>query len=296
MYYDHRTQQAASGRIGGGLPNLLMKSERKEVPSASSNSRSANNPHSSSSSSSSNSSNFNNLKWSESKQVWFVYFSIAPLIIVLIVYLGVSLDNTSSVVSSAAAATTTTYSSYDRQGIQVINAIVANIWPSMRLDLLKRMRAHPVPLQSFLLELRSGSGGGLRYPPRIYHIKTLWHNNNNDDDDKSTAQAQTTTTTTTTTSDQVVDIMPAPPPRFECKIEYKGRPQVDFLLKHRGMAGIFFPQRADIPLDIRSMVLYGKLQVELDLRHKKGKNGLCVIYIYIYSVLYVVVLCLDHAR
>lgn len=62
-------------------------------------------------------------------------------------------------------------STSDKPGIQVMKAILANMWPSLGKSILHNMRANPTWIDPYLLTLK---GGELRYPPRINHIQPLF--------------------------------------------------------------------------------------------------------------------------
>lgn len=144
-----------------------------------------------------------------------------------------------------------------KPGIQVMNAILANMWPSMGKEILQDMRSNPVLVDPYLLGL---NGGKLRYPPRIRNIKPI----NLQIPERSNVLAK---------EDPLV------PPRFECEIEYKGRPDLEFYLtgadKHNHQILASFFKKAvrrlvpDIQIDVKSIDLHARLEVELDMHEKK---------------------------
>lgn len=142
------------------------------------------------------------------------------------------------------------YSYDDKPGIQLINALLANMWPSLGRGILDNMRANPVLVDPYLLVLNEGQ---LRYPPRIRHIKPLF--------------------------DKELEAGSSDPPRFQCEIEYLGRPDLEVLLtgadkhKHKSLAG-FFKRAArrlvpDVLIEIKSVDLHARLEVLLDLHTNK---------------------------
>lgn len=149
-----------------------------------------------------------------------------------------------------------------QHGTQVINAILADMWPGLSNSLLAKMRTHPKFVDPYLLQLREGK---FRYSPKITNIKLLSAPVSQDPDVGGDDDRQPSTT----------------PPRFECSILYKGRPDIDFVLT--GADGKKAPLKKkvggivkrlmrklvpDILIEINSIDLHARLDVELDMRKK----------------------------
>lgn len=135
----------------------------------------------------------------------------------------------------------------DQPGIQVMNAILANMWPSLGKSILENMRAKPTSIDPYILTLNRGE---LQYPPRIDHIEPLF---------------------TDITTDPV---------QFKCRLEYTGVPDLEFILtgadKHHShnnnkirIASLW--KRAarrlvpDVILQVKSINLFATLHVLLDM-------------------------------
>lgn len=144
-------------------------------------------------------------------------------------------------------------------GTEVINAILADMWPGLSNSLLAKMRTNPKLIDPYLLQLREGK---FRYSPKIQNIKLISTPVSHDPDVGGNDQ-------------------PSTPPRFECSILYKGRPDIDFVLTgadgkkapvKKRVAGIVKRMMRklvpDILIEINSIDLHARLEVELDMRKK----------------------------
>jgi hypothetical protein len=159
----------------------------------------------------------------------------------------------------------------EKPGIQVINAILANMWPPMSNSLLEDMRANPLLADPYILKVKRGK---FRYAPTIRGIKLL--------SDPPPPAASS--------GDRVggYDASSLPPPRFQCAIAYRGRPGLDLVLTGadaynrtapgKVVAGVFkrLMRRLvpDIFVEVKSVDLEAQIEVELDLRGGPAENTL----------------------
>mmetsp|Transcript_42244 Transcript_42244/g.61921 ORF Transcript_42244/g.61921 Transcript_42244/m.61921 type:complete len:240 (-) Transcript_42244:60-779(-) len=150
-----------------------------------------------------------------------------------------------------------------RPGAQVLNAIIADLWSVIGQNLLTKMRSNPKLIDPYLLKLK---GGRLRYAPTIRNIELI---------------------SPTVSPDELNDknlTASLPPPRFACGIVYRGTPDLEFVLT--GADGYTKTAKVvkkapgvlkrliralvpDIGLQIKSIYLRARLEVEIDMRKKR---------------------------
>ena len=154
-------------------------------------------------------------------------------------------------------------------GAQVVNAILADMWPSLGDSILTNIRANPVLVDPFVLKIKSGK---FRYAPMIEKIELLTPPPPLPPDVPDDACQENRSMISAS----------MPPPRFQCAVAYKGWPGLDIVLtgadaynKHRKVKVVSYVKRwlrrlvPDIFVKIISVDLHAHMEVELDMNRKR---------------------------
>ena len=177
----------------------------------------------------------------------------------------------------------------------LINSVLADEWPNIGRHLLGEIKKNPISIGPYLLKLKSGK---LRYAPLIKNIQMKTPSAADiNQQSHSTGTSKQNSNSDTKTAEPPNRKQPPPlppPPRFQCTIEYRGYPDIEFVLtgakkpkpnmsvgsvKNKktkvGVAVKEFFLRVtrrlvpDVQLGVNSVYLTARVDVSLDMMRKQ---------------------------